>query len=271
MLFSLYVNTMISRLRDHGYGCHIGNLYIGCIMYADDLLLLSGSVITLQKMLDCCGLVGQEIELNFNCKKSQCMVIGPIKMQTPLPMNINDNIIQWTDKLKYLGISIVSGVKFTIDFSETRRKFFVSVNTILSKCKYSSDLVKLELMECYCLPILLYGLDCMNIKVPQLKEINSWWNCVYRRIFGFNQWESVKEVIFYLGRLDVHHLVNMRRLLFLKRSEICNNKVINECIYRYKRHNCELLEVQKLCNSDVNWSAPKIKALTHVAFKSAAS
>ena len=108
------------------------------------------------------------------------------------------SIIQWTDKLKYLGVNIVSGVKFTIDFSETRRKFFVSVNTILSKCKYSSDVVKLELMESYCLPILLYGLECMNIKAHQMKEINSWWNSVYRRIFGFNQWESVKEVIIIL-------------------------------------------------------------------------
>jgi hypothetical protein len=267
ILFSLYVNCMISRLRDHGYGCHIGSLYIGCIMYADDLLLLSGSVINLQKMLDCCGVVGQEIGMNFNCKKSHCMVIGPVKMQSPSPMNINGNIIQWTDKLKYLGINIVSGVKFTIDFSETRRKFFVSVNTILSKCTYSSDVVKLELMESYCLPILFYGLECMNIKAPQMKEINSWWNSVYRRIFGFNQWESVKEAIFYLGRLDVHHLVNMRRLLFLKRSERCSNKVINECIFRYKSQSCEFIEVQKLFNIDINWSAPKIKALTYVAFK----
>ena len=161
----------------------------------------------------------------------------------------------------------MSGVKFTIDFSETRRKFFVSVNTILSKCKYSSDVVKLELMESYCLPILLYGLECMNIKAHQMKEINSWWNSVYRRIFGFNQWESVKEVIFYLGRLDVHHLVNMRRLLFLKRSEGCSNKVIQECIVRYKSQICEFIEVQKQLNIDINWSAPKIKALTYGAFK----
>ena len=66
---------------------------------------------------------------------------------------------------------------------------------------------------------------------------------------------------------DVHHLVNMRRLLFLKRSEGCSNKVIQECIVRYKSQSCEFIEVQKQFNIDINWSAPKIKALTYVAFK----
>src|SRR5271165_6537802 len=33
ILFSLYVNCMISKLRNHSYGCHIESLYTSCIMY----------------------------------------------------------------------------------------------------------------------------------------------------------------------------------------------------------------------------------------------
>ena len=122
-------------------------------------------------------------------------------------------------------------------------------------------------MESYCLPILSYGLECLNIKAAQIKEINSWWNSVYRKIFGFNQWESVKEVICFMGRLDVHHIVNMRRLLFIKRSLSCSNKVISVCLCNYMRYNSELLQVQNLCNIDLNWSAPKIKALIYASFR----
>jgi len=58
--------------------------------------------------------------------------------------------------IKYLGIILSSAKRFTLDYKETRRKFFVSVNTIFSKCKFTSD--KLELLERQCLPILLgYG------------------------------------------------------------------------------------------------------------------
>ena len=57
-------------------------------------------------------------------------------------MLIKDSEIQWVNKIKYLGITIISGNKFVIDLAETRRKFFASVNTILSKCKYTSDITK---------------------------------------------------------------------------------------------------------------------------------
>ena len=46
-------------------------------MYPDDLLLLSGSVLGLQAMLDTCGCVGKQLGIAFNAKKSHCMTIGP--------------------------------------------------------------------------------------------------------------------------------------------------------------------------------------------------
>ena len=38
-------------------------------MYADDLLLLSGSVLGLQTMIDTCGCVGKQQGIAFNAKK----------------------------------------------------------------------------------------------------------------------------------------------------------------------------------------------------------
>ena len=88
-------------------------------------------------------------------------------------------------------------------------------------------MVKLQLLENHCLRILLYASECLHLKTADIKEINSWWNSVYRKIFGYNKWESVKGLICSLNRLDVHHLINLRRLSFLKRmtlaASLCNN------------------------------------------------
>ena len=43
MLFSLYVNDLIPELKRSGYGIHVGSLFIGCVLYADDIVLLSAS------------------------------------------------------------------------------------------------------------------------------------------------------------------------------------------------------------------------------------
>jgi hypothetical protein len=52
ILFNVYVDDMIVNLRCNGDGYHVGSCFIGCVMYPDDLLLLSPSILGLQKMLD---------------------------------------------------------------------------------------------------------------------------------------------------------------------------------------------------------------------------
>ena len=39
--------------------------YIGCIVYADDVILLSSSVVKLQKILDICYDTGLELDVVF--------------------------------------------------------------------------------------------------------------------------------------------------------------------------------------------------------------
>jgi len=51
VLFSIYVDSIMERLRMSGYDCVIGGEFFGCIMYADDLVLVSHSVCVLQKMI----------------------------------------------------------------------------------------------------------------------------------------------------------------------------------------------------------------------------
>ena len=124
-------------------------------------------------------------------------------------MTLSGMSLQWADTVKYLDIVLHAGSSFKIDISEIRRKFFTSINVILSKCKYTNEMTNLQLVESHCLPILLYATESTNLNKDQMKEINSWWNAAYRKIFKYNQWESVKELIFWLGRVDLWYLVTL--------------------------------------------------------------
>ena len=44
VLFAVYMDTLILRLRNCGLGCKIAEQYYGCLVYADDILLLSHTV-----------------------------------------------------------------------------------------------------------------------------------------------------------------------------------------------------------------------------------
>jgi len=40
--------------RLSGYGCYVDSLFVGCVMYVDDLLLVSASIHQLQLMVEIC-------------------------------------------------------------------------------------------------------------------------------------------------------------------------------------------------------------------------
>ena len=124
----------------------------------------------------------------------------------------------------------------------------------------------MQLLETYCLPLLTYALECLNTKSALLHEINSWWNSIFRRIFGYNKWESVKEIICRLGRLDLLHIINLRRLLFLKHLSHSNNKVVRD-LATYLKDGTEFHAAQAEYDIQLSWSDPKIKAMSYVSFK----
>ena len=51
-LFAIYVNDLIDKLTQSGFGLYVGSLFVGCILYADDIALLSFSCYGLQKLID---------------------------------------------------------------------------------------------------------------------------------------------------------------------------------------------------------------------------
>ena len=45
---------------------------------------------------------------------------------------------------------------------------------------------------------------------------NACWNNVIRRLFGYHKWESVSTVLLGLGRLNIRHLIQLRKATFYR-------------------------------------------------------
>ena len=82
-------------------------MYLGCILYADDILLLSPTVAGLQNMLDKCTELAEILSLEFNVEKSHCIVIGKMYRKEIAPMKLCGNNVEWCENIKYLGVYIL--------------------------------------------------------------------------------------------------------------------------------------------------------------------
>ena len=94
------------------------------------------------------------------------------------------------------------------------------------------------------LPILTYGCDGLDMSVGNVNRLNVCWNDVYRKVFGFHRWESVKLVQLHCERLDMVRIVQLRRLTFLNGLYGSLNEVICQCYSWYRRGK----NFAKLCN-----------------------
>jgi len=70
-LLALYRNQ-ISVSTCRGKEC------VGCTIYADDVLLLSSSVVQLQRMLDLCEECGDKLNIIFNASISVLFKVGKV-------------------------------------------------------------------------------------------------------------------------------------------------------------------------------------------------
>jgi len=131
VLFSVYIDNVIANLRNSGCGLHIGSVFVGCMLYADDILLVSCSCYRVQKMIDICAQYGVmwDIHVRFNANQTQCITFGG--RNPPMSFRLGSVMLQWTDKCNYLGVSVCICTCY-VDVQRAVRKFYGSINNILS-------------------------------------------------------------------------------------------------------------------------------------------
>ena len=218
VLFAIYMDTLIARLRSLGLGCRIFDSYYGCLLYADDILLLSHSVNAMRLMLAICEQFASEFDLKFNSSKSVAMRIGVRYKAQCAPLSLCGGQLKFVSELKYLGVCLVAAKCFKISVNQLKVKFFRVFNCIYARSKAAnSEMVTVELLKAYCLPFLLYGLESVSPSKSQLRSLN---NCINRavfKVFGVNDAVCVNDLRCFVGLHDVEELVERRRLKFVDR------------------------------------------------------
>ena len=146
------------------------------------------------------------------------LVVGKMNKIAISPMSLAGQEIKWCDQIKYLGIYLARGRALKFDVNALKKSFYTACNLIFSHSDGISEIALLNLQEAYSLSVLMYASPALALQSQQISELNACWNNVIRRIFGYKRWESVKAVIFGLGRLNVTYEFIVRKLKFYKRS-----------------------------------------------------
>ena len=101
----------------------------------------------------------------------------------------------------------------------------------------------------------MYASSALNFKHKQIGELNAYWNSVIRRIFGYQHSESVKAVLYGLGRLNFKHLLLLHKVKFYKclflKSGFLHN-VLWVSLNNESCDECMITVFSSLCTAIVN-------------------
>jgi len=104
---------------------------------AADIILLSASVVLLQRMLDIYNDKGSDTDIIFNARKSSFFIVGKLYDKNIDALHLGTDVISWNQSLKYLGLLFKSGKNLNVDIEGALRKFYAAANSIYSKSKYA--------------------------------------------------------------------------------------------------------------------------------------
>ena len=180
-LFNVYMDDLSVILNKLQIGCIYAGTIINHLMYADDLCIFSPSVSGLRKLTNCCEKYGDIFNITYNVNKSYCMVIDnkPQTMKYTHPVILNNNVLPYTTKCKYLGHIINNNLTDDDDIARQKICFYAQANVLARKFRFCSSGIKNVLFHSYCGTMYTSSLWC-KFKKQSLKSVNVAYNNSFR-------------------------------------------------------------------------------------------
>ena len=189
VLFCVYFDELLCKLSGAGYGCHIGDIFVGVLAYADDVVLLAPSPSAMRNMLALCDEFANEYSVAFNANKSKCLVVQP-RQNRGLPLlnlptlnfRVGGNDIEIVSEWPHLGHIISSHCLDDGDIFHRRNCMIGQVNSVLCHFGKLPSSVKSKLLYAYCSS--LYGCELWDLWNKNIDTVCVAWRKALRRVWN---------------------------------------------------------------------------------------
>ena len=148
---------------------------IGCLLWMDDVALIASNRTDMQKMLDITDRTAKEYHIKFGEEKSKVLKMG--KSTTEEQFTLGDLKLEYTEKYKYLGITLNNKNNMSDQIKTIKSKTEAAFQTILHLARdrnfkgIEMDIIW-KLVETCIYPIILYSAETWQPNKKETKEIN---------------------------------------------------------------------------------------------------
>ncbi len=272
-LFNLYINDLEEIFNSvDSSPAKYGSVTVGCLMYADDLVIMSENVKGLQNSLTKLNEYCKKWKLSINTNKSKIMIVSKKKCSNPNKFMIDDKLLEDVHHYKYLGVNICSNGSMQNTQDELVKKGLKTwfyVRNQLYSAKVWPLKVYLKSFDMIVKPLILYGSEIwgqyifMNkdAKLLNFPKYSNNYSCerahikVCKQILGVQQTATNLAVLGELGRFPLCVEIIKSIVKYYVRAEKMERKCLLHEIYSESKKLSNKLDilVQHICQ-EINFS-----------------
>jgi hypothetical protein len=183
ILFTVYMDVLLSRLRASGLGCYVGHTFMGSVAYADDVCILAPTMYAINKMLRICSEFACEFHMSFNSMKSKHVLFSTSQQDISAGQSIElgGSKIETVPNEQHLGNLV--GPKTQLEaINDAVSNMYQRTNTLLALFKNSFSFIKYELFKVFAL--CLYGSPLWDFSHKDVQVCFTAWRKCMRRIWN---------------------------------------------------------------------------------------
>ena len=233
-LFNIY-SEVIMRTALEGFEgtVKIGGRSITNLRYADDIVLVGGSIEELQNIVNRVHEASSQAGLYLNTSKTKVMKIIRVPLQNEQSnISVNGQDIENVKDFVYLGAMITENYD---DSKGIKRRITIAKNAMISLVKIFGKTDQFQLLQRKDLPSLVFGIatygsECWILKTTDKKKINSFELWCYRLLLRIN-WTDTKSNQYVLGKIGTSErlltAIVKRKMAFVghifRKGDICKD------------------------------------------------
>ena len=206
---------------------------LGCLIWADDLLLLSKSETGLRNMLSALYSYTKKNGMTLNTKKTKVMIFNKSGRHIRRDIRFGNTKLDTTREYKYLGFMVTPSGEINTglqDLKDRALRAFMKLKNKMSINFRKHPLVTMKLFKSLIEPILLYASDFWGIlKLPKNNPIENLFLSFCKQLLGVKKQTTNVGVLLELGQipLSIHAQKNsIKNWVRLVTKTKCNDIVI---------------------------------------------
>ena len=230
LLFNIFISDLQDKLDlENNEPVEIApNILCSCMIWADDLLMLSRSEEGLQTMLDNLHTFSESNGLSANIDKTKVMIFNKSGRHIHRSFHWGALKVETTREYKYLGFLVTpsgeinSGLK---DLKDRALKAFMKLKTKLGPFFRKYPTITIKLFDTLIKPILLYASDFWGLlKLPQNNPFETLFHSFCKQLLGVQKQTTNVGVLLELGLVPLklyarkHAFKNWYRIARLKKA-----------------------------------------------------